>query len=300
MSDEARRIGDFWDARQQSQTARRSRWWQSPEILRHINRMVCGEALDGAHAGFHRLLVQRMPPGGFARAVSVGCGTGQKEFQLLRAGIVQEVQLYELSAERIRIGTELAARQNLADRVTFHHADAFAECRQSDFDLVYWNNALHHMFDVEAAIRWSHERLTAGGLFAMDEFIGPSRFQWPDDWLEAIAAFRQTLAPRHLRHPRDPAQSLPVAVRRPSLQGMIAADPSEAADSERILTVLPQVFPAAEIHPTGGVIYHTGLNDVLANLDTPEDAPILQLALLLDQTLSRQGMNQYAVAIAAK
>jgi hypothetical protein len=81
---------------------------------------------------------------------------------------------------------------------------------------------------------------------------------------------------------------------------MIAADPSEAADSERILPSVREIFPDASIIETGGVIYHLALNDVFANFDESEDHALLQVALLLDRALTAMGDNHYAVAIATR
>ena len=295
MDENLARAAAHWNSVTADSRPRRTRWWESQTILRHINALVCGEAIPGMHAGFHRLIAEARRDRPIRKAVSVGCGAGQKEMSLIQSGIVQEFHLYEISIERIRRGRERARSLGIADRVHFHEADAFEACHGGDYDLVYWNNALHHMPDARAAVQWSKARLLPDGLFAMDDFIGPSRFQWTDTALSFARRFRESLPARFLADPMEPTRKLPPPV-RPTIESMIKIDPSEAADSASILPAIHEVFHAPRVIFTGGVIYHTGLNDVLANM--AEDARQLKAALLLDHALAIAGENQYAVALA--
>ena len=280
--------------------AGRSRWWTNPAILCHINRLVCGVPLAGPWAGLERLMCALVSGETFRRGISVGCGNGFKELQLIRNGVVEHFDLFELSQFRVSQGQALAANQGIANRVSFHSGNAFDTPLNDNYDLVYWNNALHHMLDVESAIRWSRERLIYGGYFVMDDFVGASRFQWSSYQIELASQVRTILPERFLRHPENPSITLSRHVARPTVESMIALDPSEAADSDNILPALKRVFPRASVTLTGGVIYHLALNDVLANFDDLDDDPLLQSLLLLDETVARAGETQYAVAIASK
>lgn len=275
----------------------RTRWWESKTIIRHINNRVCGEPVDGLHAGFHRLLSKEIGAKPAAKAVSVGAGTGFKERALLACGAVQEFHLYEISSERIRTGIEQAQKANVAHRMHFYQADAFEACAETNFDLVYWNNALHHMMDTTRAVRWSRDRLKDGGIFAMDDFIGPSRFQWTDTALGFARQYRASLPASMLSDPRDPSKPAK-PIERPTVEYMLRMDPSEAADSSSILPALHSTFSAPMVVMTGGAIYHAALNDILVNFD--DDGTELQAALALDHALSMMGENHYAVAIARK
>jgi len=273
-----------------------------PLSHRHINRLVCGEEIDGPHQGFHRLINGRAPTGGFRRALSVGCGSGGKEIGLLKSNVVQEFDLFEIGEFRRAQIQAKADEHGVGDRVTIHIGNAFEQAPSCEFDLVYWNNALHHMFDVEQAVSWSREALSADGCFAMDDFVGPSRFQWSEGELDLASRVRALLPGRFHAHPRNPAAKLERRPSRPSIEQMMQADPTEAADSGRILNAVMAAFSGAEIIPTGGVIYHLGLNDVLANFrdDSIEDMALLKSLLLLDETLTLTGHTHYAVALAQK
>ncbi len=293
-------VAAIWDANTHKPPPPRSRWWMSPTIVRHINRIVCGEDIDGVSAGFHRMLKQHLPTGMARKAVSVGCGTAQKEISLVEMGLVDSFHLYEISKARIDIGRQNIDRRGLSNRITFHHEDAFEACQARDFDLVYWNNALHHMMDTRQAVQWSFDRLGQTGLFAMDDFVGPSRFQWTDRMLEFGTLIRAWMSDHHLSHPTDETKTIPRVVKRPSIAKMIKADPSEAADSANIIPAIKSVFPESQVTATGGTLYHTALNDILANLDPVRDRALLFSILATDHALALEGETQYAVAFAWK
>jgi hypothetical protein len=87
---------------------------------------------------------------------------------------------------------------------------------------------------------------------------------------------------------------------RDSSETVIAIDPSEAADSGRILTAIKAIFPEAEILPTGGALYHLAMNDIFCNFTSEDDHTLLRQILMLDQLLAEKGTTQYAVALAQK
>jgi SAM-dependent methyltransferase len=275
-----------------------TRWWQSPVVLAHVNRLVCGDALPGPWAGLNRRLAALAPDGGFARAISIGCGNGVKEIELLRLGIVERFDLFEISAERVAQGAAMAARLGLSGRARFVVGDAFAEAVDGSYDLVYWNNALHHMLDVPAAVRRSHALLRTGGVFAMDDFVGPARFQWTDVNLDVANRVRALLPEDALHDPAQPGRMLSRTVQRPDPARLAAIDPTEAVQSDLILPSIAEVFSEAEVKLTGGCIYHLALNDVIANLGEMESRPLLDALLLLDEALARAGHTHYAVALA--
>lgn len=268
-------------------------------IQRHINRLVSGTLLPGLHAGFHSQLKAAAAHGRFRKAVSVGCGTGRKEAGLVLSGLVDTFHLFDISGERIHQGRAFAEAKGISDSMLYFQSDPFVSCRDHDYDLVYWNNALHHMPDVRLALNWSRGRLVSGGILGMDDFIGPSRFQWSDLSLDYANRFRQSLLPRHFVHPTQPDRLLSRRVRRPDPELLMATDPSEAADSGNIISALYETFPNASVTLTGGAIYNLGLKDVLANIDEIQEAGLLGAALLLDEALIQQNESHYAVAIAS-
>ncbi len=303
LSDVSSTVGKFWDNQLdalKNRTVTRTRWWDDETSIRHINRIVSGEESPAVHAAFHERIRSMLGAKPDLKALSVGCGAGTKEMWLMQLIDVARFDLFDLSHENIKLGQVEADRLGVQDRVRFSTEDAFSVPLGEDYDLVYWNNALHHMPDVTAAIRWSFTRLRPGGLFAMDDFVGPDRFQWTDENLKWASEVRRNLPERFLRNPFQPDALLPFECFRPSVDDVVAVDPSEAVDSSRILPALLAQFPACEIIPTGGALYHLALNDIFCNFTSAEDLVLLKQILLLDQALAASGTTQYAVAFARK
>lgn len=293
-----RRASEHWSRVTATRDLPRRNWWESPTIVSHINEIVTGEAeIHGQSAGFNELIRTELGGRVAEKGLSVGCGVGEKEMALVQQGLVGSFDLYEISPERITRGIERAKLLGIQQQIRFHESDAFVECRRADYDIIHWNNSLHHMLDVDFAIAWSLERLKRGGIFAMDDFVGPSRFQWSDRVLDYATRFRASL-PDHYRASIDPPHSiLSVTASRPSIESMIAMDPTEAADSGNILGSLARRLPDGRVTPTGGAIYVVGLYHILPNFDEVEDHSILQAGLLIDQLLAESGDTLYAVAI---
>lgn len=313
MGGDSQQIGQHWDQVQQDaqagRTPTRTRWWESPTVRRHLNRLLDPAAGDGIDEGLTHRARQRLTERGFPkdrglpRGISIGGGQGIKEMLLLKANLVEHFELYELSKVRIAEGRARAQAEGLADRLRFIEGDAMQEAR-GPYDLVHWNNALHHMLDVDQAVAWSHRVLAPGGLFYLDDFVGPTRFQWSSTSLKVASALRSRLPERLLRDPRRPGQQLSKEVRRPNPETLARHDPSEAAQSGRILSAVRTWFPDAEILLTGGIVYNLVLSDVLANFneDDPADRARLEQLLDLDWALTMvPGLeSHYAVALAFK
>ena len=156
------------------------------------------------------------------------------------------------------------------------------------------------MLDVDEAIYKSKLMLVDGGILAMDDFTGPSRFQWTDANLFYANKVRELLGERYFISKNERINNkITTEVVRPTIEAMIQIDPTEAADSSNIIPSLENHFPNAEIKYTGGCIYHLALNDVLENF-IDEDQTLLESFLLLDDVLADKGESHYSVAFATK
>lgn len=249
-------------------------------------------------------LVNRLKDfGTFKHGVSVGCGDGYKEFQILKKGLVKKFTLFELSDVRIENALRQAKMLGFEDRVEIIKGDYLNYEFTEKIDFVHWNNSLHHMLDVEKAVKWSYQILEVGGVFYMDDFVGPTRFQWSDETLELATRIRKALPDIYLKSPYEPDQLLNRIVSRPDPKKLKKDDPSEAADSSRILENVVKYFPNAEITLTGGSVYFLTLTDILHNIDESDvkDKAILDLLLIIDELATKSGYGSpYATAIGRK
>lgn len=290
-----RDIGNIWSQRYaHSSSLGRLRWTGSKSIIEYITRLICGiprTSIQEANISLLRTISSQLP---YKKGISVACGTGTKEMELLEGNIVAHFDCYELSEEAIARGRQEAEKRNLNGRISFHHSDAFKNSFPSgSFDFIYWDNAMHHMFDAYAAMRWSKELLAVGGCFFLFDFVGPSRFQWTDEQIRILKNILESLDDAYFLIP-DSEYMWKKEPSRMTVEEMIQADPSEAVDSDNILPSFKEFFPDGTIIPLGGLIYALALDGILVNI--PEKSILLDKMLKLDALFSRQGHNYYSIA----
>ena len=290
------RIGDIWSERYSKKraNAQRLKWTGSRTVLDYVTRLIAGEPCSTVQDANIRLIRSISPHLPRARALSVACGRGLKEMALLEAGLVTHFDCYELSEKAVLEGREEARKRKLADRVSFHLGDAFkARITPASYDCIYWDNALHHMLDARAAMRWSRALLAKGGCFFMYDFVGPTRFQWADEQVRILKDILASLDDAYFLIP-DSEYMWKKEPNCMSVEEMMHADPSEAADSDSILPAFRECFPTGTVIPLGGLVYVLGLDGILVNI--PDDSLLLKKMLDIDAMLSRQGHNYFAVA----
>lgn len=136
------------------------RYWDSrPCNVRHSPAPVgTKEYFDQVEA--RKYLVEPHIPG-FAqfdrwagrRVLEIGCGIGTDTVNFARAGAL--VTAVDLSEESLALAKRRAAVMGVADKVTFHHANAEALSQSvpvEPYDLVYSFGVLHHTPHPDAAI----------------------------------------------------------------------------------------------------------------------------------------------------
>jgi SAM-dependent methyltransferase len=277
-----------------------SRLWQEVgTIRRHLNKRLCGKPLDGFNAGLNHRLARALDGKPAKRAVSVGAGAGAKESVLMRHGLAEHFDLFDISPKMRERAAERVEELGFADRVAISGEDAF-EVASGPYDLVHWNSALHHMLDTRAALEWSHRVLAPGGILYMREYVGPDRFEWTERQVELANRFRRALPERFRRVPEEPERLRARKVRPIDPEVTRASDPTESADSANIMPALLDCFPEARVWELGGVIYHIGLTHLIENFDEERDADWLQMALVADDYCIDLGESIHAAALAVK
>jgi SAM-dependent methyltransferase len=134
-------------------------------------------------------------PRRYGRALEIGAGTGYFTLNLLRAGIVGEAVATDISPGMLR--RLRGSAEELGLTVETAACDA-AELPFDDgsFDLVFGHAVLHHLPDLEAAIREFRRVLRPGGVVA---FCGePSHYgdriaAWPKRGANAVAPLWRAL-----------------------------------------------------------------------------------------------------------
>jgi SAM-dependent methyltransferase len=224
-----------------------------------------------------------------ARAVSVGAGLGSKEMTLVRTGLIERFELFELSEVRCERGRAAAAADGLGERVTFHAADAFARPHEP-YDLVHWDHSLHHMLDVAAAVTWSVDMLAPGGLLVINDYVGPTRLQWTRAKVRFAREVMAAAAP-HL------GGAPPVNFKVPVLSRLrqTMRDPSEAPQSDRIIRACRAACGGYAPAAIGCAMINIAGPGVVSHCD--EGNPALQLLCDWDRKAEAAGLSHFAFGI---
>ncbi len=252
-------------------------WMAHPMVRARVNTLISGDPACDAYGRLERLYRERGWTLPIREAVSVGCGFGNLERDLLRRGWVERITAYDLADGAIAQARRLAEEAGLSGRVTYRVADLDTlELEPGSADAVFAHSAIHHVRALEQLYATIHAALRPGGVFHLHEFVGPTRFQWTDAQIRLVNEFMDALPPR-LR--RLPGYAPKGPMRRPTLDEMLAADPSEAIRSAELVSALDPWFEIVEERRIGGALLHLALGDIAQNFDPAKET---DRAILLD------------------
>jgi SAM-dependent methyltransferase len=278
-AEQARRdkVSEVWSAEAARDAEVLGQYWLAHPLVRaRVNRLASGRPDQDAYGRLAELLTARGWALPIPRALSLGCGFGALERDLLARGLVARFEALDLAEGAIAEARRLAAEAGLADRVRYHVADLeAADFAPGSVDVVFAHSSVHHVEALEALFDAVKRALRPGGVFHLHEFVGATRFQWTDAQLRLGNAMMDAL-PDRLR--RLPDGSRKPALTRPTIDQMIAIDPSEAIRSADILPLIRAHFAVIEERPLGGALLHNVLGDLTQNFrpSSAEDCAVLE------------------------
>lgn len=275
MLDHEDKAARFWDREVVEQEYQS--WMTHPRVRHYINSMISGEPESWPLDWFQSYLAGRT----FARALSIGCGSGGLERDLIRRGICERIDAFDGSAESIRLAREEAEKAECADRIHYS-AGNFNEpaLPRRTYDIVFAHQSLHHVRKLEKLFRAVLRALKPDGLFYLDEYVGPSREHWNARTFAAHRALFDLIPERHRRVSVLP---LPIEVE----------DPSEAIRSDEILRELRVGFDVIERRDYGGNL----LAPIFPYLE-PNDEIVDSLITAEQELLSAGEPSFYAIVVA--
>lgn len=286
------RARDFWDRWQRDRNAR-SRpgragqkwvdWGDHPRIRELILNRVFGPP----PGNLFECLGATFPQLRTGHALSLCCGDGGFERQLIQSGVLRRVTGMDIAPVRI---ASAAAGAGPDEGLDFRVGDAnLGDFGSRQYDAVIAKAALHHIECLEAALQGIRRVLKPGGCLIAIDYFGPTRFQWTDIQLETANRFLIDEVAEALR--LQPDGSI-YSARRPSVAEMIASDPSEAARSGEILALLRRHFPRLDVRDIGGTILQLIFSSsIVNNFDesNPAHNCIVEKAFALEQSLLVSG-----------
>ncbi len=258
------------------------RTWMGEEAVRlYVNQSVTGSP----HVWpIERL--QSLVPSPFPAAVSLGCGEGALERDLLSKGICTSILGIDLSSEALKLA---GARAQGLNGIRYEQGDLNAlELPAAAFDAAFFHQSLHHAEDLDSCLSATARSLRPGALVYLDEYVGPSRGEWSAGLIAEAAVLYDRL-PAAVKISRRLA--LPVDWR----------DPTEAVRSSGIPAAVSRHFKVLERRDYGGnflAVIHPHLR--LEHLAATERNALLQSIIDAEREHLAAGHGSYyAVFLAA-
>ena len=225
-------------------------------------------------------------------AAELGCGSGSWGIKLLDLGVVKRVIGYDVSAGRLSVALEHARKGNRRALYVLQDVNGLS-LREGAFDLIFSCHSFHHFSNLEAIMDQIQKGLTPRGLFILEEFVGPSVFQWTDLQLQVTNDLLALLPPRFRRcgHSNQEPANLKNSHPRPRVEDVQAVSPFEAIRSEQILPLFRERFKVIYEKPLGGTIQHLLYDGIIHNFapGDPEASLILKSIDNLEELLIRGG-----------
>jgi SAM-dependent methyltransferase len=222
--------------------------------------------------------------------LSLGCGAGHLDRILKRHGFCfRSFTGIDISGEAIARARTLAEEVALAPAIRYEAADLNQiELPARSFDFIYFFQSLHHIEALERVLEQCQRALRPDGLLLINEFVGPSRFQWTPRQVD-MANQVLGLLPEDLRRDLQ-SGGLKTEIERPTVQHMVRHDPSEAVRSGEIEGLVKAYFAVVGEWNWGGTLNHLVFQRIAANFDPahPYHRSIVELLIHHENVLIRE------------
>jgi SAM-dependent methyltransferase len=258
-------------------------WMHEAVVRRYINASVSGSPDCWPVEWLRSLLGSRR----FATALSLGCGDGPLERDLVAKGLCSSVLGIDISSDALEIARSKADALGLGG-IEYRQGDLNSlVLPRRAYDAAFCHQALHHVENLDACLSSTAAALTPGGLLYLDEYVGPSR----GEWRRALLADADRLF-----------VSLPAAVRgRRHIRAPIdRRDPTEAVRSSEILPAVVRYFRVEERRDYGGnflAVIHPHLR--LDGLSPAARDEVLESIIEAEKGHLRSGAASYYTVLVA-
>ncbi|MCC7009744.1 MAG: class I SAM-dependent methyltransferase [Acidobacteria bacterium] len=255
----------------------RASWLDHPAVARHYRErgLIDGlpwEAWVAARRG-----------GSLDRTLELACGEGLRSSFLFEQRFAARVDGVDSDAETIRRAEANRLRSGAAGLFDTANLNALRLPRRA-YDLVLVCHQLHQIVALEALLDQVYAALAPGGVFVIEGYTGPSRFQWTDTQMSLVRAIL-TRVPERLR--RFPWGATKFSEARPDPAAVTAQSLSAAIRSGEIVRLFDQRFASVARRPLGGTLQHLLYNGIMHNFvdDDREADQVIDLVALAEDAL---------------
>ncbi len=292
------KVARFWANSPSLDELRLISWMEHPRVERYINSRTTGHA----ELTWFPYVNQKYIPTPVSRALSLGCGTGGLERHALNLGIVETFDAIDISSGSIDEARKAASNKGFGSKINYMVADLNnLKLSPQEYGAVFASMSIHHVEALEELCGQISLSLLNGGYFICNEYIGPNRFQLPDDRLQLINQILSILPVRYRQTIRDGMRTSDIKTvhQNPSITWYEENDPSEAVRSADIMPVLRQYFHIIEYRPYGGSILHFLLENIVGNFQDgqKEDDAWLDILTFTEQLLEERAVIESDFAL---
>lgn len=261
MNPHQREVDHWAEVESAKQRGERLFWLNHPRVARHYYSKAQLDGQDWRDWVVKKL--GRKP----RRVLELGCGDGQALCRMAEGGYAESITGLDLDFSRFAATADQCKAKGIS--CSFLACDVNAvELPESQFDLIYALQSVHHFENLEHVFAQCNRALTGDGLIVLDEFVGPNRFQWTDAQL-ALTGQLLSLLPVHLRHYTHGL--LKHAEGRSTVQEVIDVCPSEAVRSQDIVRTFESAFDVIWNKKLGGTIQHLLYSGIIHNFPDEDE-----------------------------
>jgi SAM-dependent methyltransferase len=224
----------------------------------------------------------------FEHGLTLGCGAGRCERELIRNGVCRTFHGIDVSANAIVAAREIAKEQNLP--LIYEVADLnFVELPEKTFDLVVAQTCLHHILFLERVAEQVWRSLKRDGYLWIHDFIGETQQQHD---LRRLSIVNQILAvlPEKFRKNKLTGR-LVTEIKRPE-PGHLAS-PFESIRSSEIVPMFQRWFTVewkVEFDAFLRLVVPQGTR--AAYLENEDTRALFETLILLDDFCIKEGVVQ--------
>jgi SAM-dependent methyltransferase len=289
-----KRIGRLWDRQAAKGFLRdfnRRTWSGIAQVHENHNALITGKR---EYYWITYVRDQYFPGGWAGDTLSLGCGEGHFDRILNNCGFrFNSFTGVDLSAKSIDRAKEEAEKIPLSPSTRYITADLNAyRPPANSFDFMYFFQSLHHIEALEELLEACARALRPTGILMVNDFVGPSRFQWTNAQLEMANEVLQVLPEELRRDLSGLGLRLKKQVRRRTINEMMTGDPSEAVRSGEIEALLRRWFDIIEEKPWGGTLNNLIFEDIAGNFNSDKGyhRAIIELLIRLENTVVEAGI----------
>jgi ubiquinone/menaquinone biosynthesis C-methylase UbiE len=200
-------------------------------------------------------------------SLDLGCGAGANSLELWRRGSSLWLDGFDVSSERVAEGERRRVEIGAPGRLWVDDVNTI-ELPARRYDLVFSCHSFHHFLALERVLAQVARALTPRGLFVLEEFVGPTQFQWTDLQMDLASALIRML-PERLRV--LPWGAVKHGEGRPTPEQVGAVSPFESIRSGEIVGLFERYFDVLLVRKLGGTIQQLLYNGI-AHCFSPLDA----------------------------